>query len=109
MQVPAQVTSERVLIALLCLDFDNDPLLLPGLLSELLEQHRLADTTQSGNDHGLLCPAARQSRQEDIEGRQLIIASDDHLRFSPGVGGVGIRDRVHPATLGYLGWFSDFS
>ena len=61
----------------------------------LPEQHRLADTSQARDDHGLLGVPAAESGDQQLEVRDLPVATDQCRWAGAGVGGVGVGQRIH--------------
>ena len=61
-----------------------------------VEQDRLADAPQAGEDHASLRPPAGDPLEGDLERLQLLIAPGQLRRPLPGPRSVGIAHRIHP-------------
>ena len=70
-----------------------------GGTAQRVEQHRLADAAQPGQDQRPLRAAAGDPLQHDVERRQLLVAAGELGRALAGAGGVRVPDRVHDATV----------
>ncbi len=64
-----------------------------------VEQHRLADTAQPGEDDAAFRPAAGDPLQDDVERLELDVTPGELRRPLPGARGVGVADGVHPRTV----------
>ena len=74
---------------------DRRPVARLGLVAEHVEQHRLTDAAQPGDDLRLCRVAALESLEQDVEGLDLLVAADERRRLGAGAGGVGVLARVH--------------
>jgi hypothetical protein len=88
--------AERRALGDVCVN--RDPVLLRSDLLVLAEQHRLADSTQSGDDQGLLRIASTQALQEHSEVFDLCAAAGEISRRRPCVRGVWIPGAIHGLT-----------
>jgi len=81
------------------LEFAGAPARAHRSRSQRIQQHRLADPAQAGEDHRPFGSAACDSFEHDIEGVQLLVASGEFGGTLTGARGVGVADRVHARTL----------
>ena len=105
-QPQAEVASELLVVVLAHLELEDHPIGALGLGAELPEQHGLSDTAQTGDDHRLLGASPGEAGQHQVEGLELVVATDDGLRSGSGVRGVGISEAVHRQILARLVDFS---
>jgi hypothetical protein len=61
---------------------------------EGVQQDRLADPAQPGDQHALLGPREPETREQDAEGLDLLVAAGQRRRAGAGTGRVGVADRV---------------
>ena len=79
------------------LRFERDPIVLLRDLPKGPEKNRLADPSQSGNDHRLLGQTVLHPGEEDVESLELAITTNQEGRSGAGVGRIGIRASIHGA------------
>jgi hypothetical protein len=91
--------AEAALAVLHRLELDDFPMLLERDGPEAVQQHRLTYSTEAGDDHGLIRTASAESTEQIAECRRLLVAPDEDLGLSSGVGRVGIAQSVHARTL----------
>jgi hypothetical protein len=60
-----------------------------------VEENRLADSAQAGEDQRSLWAAGGYPLQDDVERLELGVASGELGRALPGTGGVGVPDGIH--------------
>ena len=85
-QRPHQHAEEGAVAARLHLRLDDHPVAFRGLVGELVQQHRLADAAQSGDDDTAHRPIELRPLQDGGECGQFVVAPDQHGRTQPGTG-----------------------
>ena len=98
-QFATELAPERKLVVLADFELDDSPVVFESRLSELAQKDGLPNPSQTGDDHRLLAPSPLKSAEQELEGTQLVIASDDRGRLCSGVGRVGVRQGVHDVIL----------
>jgi hypothetical protein len=68
------------------------------LILERVEQNRLADAPQTGDDLALLGSPVAETSEQSREALYLVIATGERARSRARAGRVRIPDRVHRAT-----------
>jgi len=64
-----------------------------------VEQHRLADPAQAGEDERAFGPAAGDAFEDDVECLELTVTAGQFGGTLPGTGRVGVADGIHGATV----------
>ena len=86
------------------LELAGPPVAPHGGGAERVEQHRLADSAQAGQDQAALRAAVRHPLEDDVEGTELLVTPRELGRPLAGTGRVRVPDRVHAGTVsGTLG------
>lgn len=94
--------SKIVIVVLTHLERDDRPFVLGCAFAELIEQHRLSDPAEAGDDHRLFCPASREPGKQQHERIQLIVTSDQKWRCCARIGRVWISEWVHSMSISGL-------
>jgi hypothetical protein len=98
----ADLSTKHCVIVFSNFEFDDHPVATKRCGPKLAQQNGLANTPKASDDHRLFCTSPCEAVQEQVERRELVVASYYSLGLSSGVGRVGIGQCSHVRILQVL-------